>query len=424
MRVDHGLSRRAFLARGASSAALVASGVTLPGFLGRSARAAAQASESQSLLPSDSSILVIVQLSGGNDGLNTVIPFADDRYHRARPTLRAAAANSHRLGDTLALHPDMAALKRLHDSGRLATVTSVGYPNPDRSHFRAMDIWQTASLMPEDARDGWLGRAADRITSANREAEAPAALHLDNAALPLALHSQTTATPSVRSLDSLRLSTGARTAQEAMIAESQIAANQDLMYVQRVAVSACANARRIEQVSSRSTETGAYPNFGLAQRLRQIARLIEADFGARIYYTSLEGFDTHSGQSLVHGPLLRELSESLAAFDEDMRHKGLGDRVLCMTFSEFGRRLHENGSQGTDHGAAAPMFLLGAAVRPGVIGGDINLGVLEQGDMTHRIDFRSVYAAVLDGWLHVSSTEVLGSRHEQAPVLNAPFGHE
>ncbi len=403
-------SRRAFLQRTASTfsgAALIASGSTLPGFLIRSAHAAAR---DPSKSPSDSTILVIVQLTGGNDGLNTVIPFADDRYHNARPTLRSAAAGSHHLSDSLALHPDMVAFKRLHDGGLLSVITNVGYPNPDRSHFRAMDIWHTASLAPEQARDGWLGRSVDRLTSSLADdAPSPAALHLDDSALPLALQSQTNAVPSISSLDSLRLSAGARASESSLRAALSNPATDDLLFVRRVALSSCANARRIEQVAARNDSRDSYPSYPLASRLRQIARLIESDFGARIYYTSLAGFDTHSGQSLVHGSLLRELAESLAAFNADVSRLGLADRVLCMTFSEFGRRLNENGSQGTDHGAAAPMFLIGRNLHSGIIGSAPNLADLDQGDVRFQTDFRSVYAAVLERWLHLDSAAVLGA---------------
>ena len=420
------LSRRGFLTHALGGATLLAGGWALPGFLSRTACAAAAALQSGPATRggADETILVVVQLSGGNDGLNTVIPFRDDAYHRARPTLRVAPERVLRLSDTLGLHPDMTGFKRLYDEGLLSVVTDVGYPNPDRSHFRSMDIWHAAHARPEEVKDGWLGRLVD---AHGAERAAPLALQLDGGPLPLALRTQRLAMPSITSLDAFRLPAGAEAIEEAIAAprgnasaaSATGAAMDDLLFVQRLAVSSCATARHIEEVARehRRADAPAYPAYGLAERLRQIAMLIGADFGARIYYTSLNGFDTHARQALAHGPLLREFSESLAAFMDDMCQRGLSDRMLVMTFSEFGRRVKENGSQGTDHGAAAPMFVLGGACRAGVIGGAPDLSNLDDGDVRHRVDFRQVYAAVLRDWLRVDDRAVLAGAYEAVPVL-------
>ncbi|MBL8878501.1 MAG: DUF1501 domain-containing protein [Phycisphaerales bacterium] len=397
-------SRRVFLKSSIGGAALLAGGVSVPGFLARTARAAT--------CETGQRILVVVQLTGGNDGLNTVVPFRDDIYARLRPTLRISDAQALRLTDDLGLHPEMRGLKKLFDHGQLSIINNVGYPNPDRSHFRSMDIWHTANLIPEDARDGWLGRVVD---SESRETDAPGALHLASAALPLALRTQRQPVPSVESLEAFRLPDGA-TDLAGLIAAPRPSAADDLLYVQRVAVASCTNARRIESVLRNDRSDSSYPDFGLAGRLRQIAQLIGAEFGARVYYTSLDGFDTHARQALAHGPLLRELSESLAAFQADLAARGVAEQVLTMTFSEFGRRVAENGSQGTDHGAAAPMMVMGAACRAGVIGGPPKLDALVDGDVAHQIDFRSVYATVLDDWLQLKSTAILGKYHERLAI--------
>lgn len=400
-------SRREFLAHGAAGASLLATGLSLPGFLARTAWAAAPRR--------DSRVLVVVQLTGGNDGLNCVIPFRDDFYHRARPTLRVPEDRALRLTDELALHPDMVGFKRLFDDGWLSVVTNVGYPNPDRSHFRSMDIWHTALLEPERAADGWLGRVVDADTS---DAARPTALHLDDGALPLALKSRRHAVPSIRDVDALALPRSAEQVAAALDAPRP-GASDDLLYVQRVAVSSCANAARLANLKHEADAQAAYPAYGLGNRLRQIARLIAADFGPRVYYTTLGGFDTHARQALAHGPLLRELAESVAAFYVDLRARRLADRVLLLTFSEFGRRVAENGSQGTDHGAAAPMFLAGPACRPGVTGKPPDLANLVEGDVRHELDFRQVYACVLKDWLGMNDQAVLHGRFVSAGLLRA-----
>ncbi len=401
------ITRRDFVARGLGGTTLLASGVSLPGFLTRTAVAAPGAD--------DERILVVIQLTGGNDGLNTVVPFRDDEYHKARPTLRIRADQVLKLTDELGLHPDMAGFKRLHDDGLLAVVNNVGYPNPDRSHFRSMDIWHTADARPEAVDSGWLGRVVDRGAGPS---DVPRALHLDEGALPLALKNQRVAVPSLRNIDAFRLQGDTEDLQR-VIGASRRDASDDLLFVQRLAVSSCANARRLERVGAGSAVSSPYPDYRLALRLRQIAQLIGARFGPRIYYTSLDGFDTHARQALAHGPLLRELSDSVTAFYDDLRQRRIADRVVVLTFSEFGRRVGENGSQGTDHGAAAPMFVMGPAVRAGVVGGRPDLTRLIDGDVRHECDFRRVYAGVLRDWLAVDPDSILGRRFDPLAIIRS-----
>ena len=401
-------SRREFLRSGIGGASLLAAGGTLPGFLARTALA---------MTPRrDDRILVVVQLTGGNDGLNMVVPFADDRYQRARPTLRVRPEQALRLDDVLGLHPEMKALKRLFDDGRMSVVTNVGYPNPDRSHFRAMDIWHTADPELRSTADGWLGRFAD--LKATDDAAAPPALHLDGEALPLALKTRRAPVPSIRDIAAFRLPESAGEWSNLIAAPRENAA-ADLLFVQRVAVAGCANARRIEHLSQASTAEVPYPDYGLAQRLRQVAQLIGADFGPRVYYTSLGGFDTHARQALAHGPLMRELSESISAFQADLAQRGLEQRVALMTFSEFGRRVAENAGQGTDHGVAAPLLLVGAGVKAGIHGPPPDLENLLEGDVRHSVDFRSVYAAALEDWLGVAREPILGPGFAPAQLFVA-----
>lgn len=401
------LSRREFMVR--SGVTLAAASSSLPQVLARTSLALRGTSP-------DGRILVMLQLSGGNDGLNTVVPYRDDAYRRLRPTLAVGAGEVHRLNDAVGLHPQLEGLKALFDEGQLAVVQGVGYPNPNRSHFESMDIWHTADPTLVQRETGWLGRVLERDPALH-------ALHLDDSPLPLALRSPGGDVPAVRTIDSFRLSGGAdhgaRRAIERMLAarDATLEAGPaaEIEFVRRVAVSAVETARRLDKLPNDGP--GGYPALGLARRLREIARLIAADFGPRIYYTTLGGFDTHARQGTQHPNLLAELGRSVQAFYADLARQGLADRVLLMTFSEFGRRAQENASLGTDHGVAAPLFLCGPGVKPGVVGPAPDLSKLVDGDVPHSIDFRSVYSTVLDGWLNVPSAEILGRRFEPVELI-------
>lgn len=405
-------SRRQFLQRSAGAATILGSDYLLPRFLSESVQGVQPDPEGR--------ILILVQLSGGNDGLNMVVPYEDDRYHRLRPSLSQQASTVHPLQDGLGLHSDMRAMKDIWERGELRVVSNVGYPNPDRSHFRSMDIWHTARIDPEQAQTGWLGRAVDGWAQGTPgdigAAATPKALHLDSGPLPLALHARTRTVPSIASMDSFQLD-GDVDKLASTIAAKREPGSDDLLYVQRTALAACNNAKRIASVVEQGQTRPAYPNFGLARRLKEIASLIASDFGPRIYYTSLGGFDTHARQALAHGPLLRELSESVAALQTDLKRDKLDDKVLLMTFSEFGRRVKENGSRGTDHGAAAPMFLVGAGAKGGISGGVPDLGNLLEGDIPHTCDFREVYATVLRDWLGVEPSAILGAARPMEGLL-------
>ncbi len=402
------LTRRDFLTRSLAGSTILATGATLPGFLAHTARASA------GFGPGRERILVVVEMNGGNDGLNTVIPFRADDYYRARPTIALPRPDVLTLDDHLALHPAMRAFARLHERGWLAVCENVGYPNPDRSHFRSMDIWQSASPCPEESRTGWLGRAVDR----SERVDTPLALHLDGTALPAALRTTTRAVPSIEAIDAFRLDGDADAIERAASAD-RADASADLQFVQRTAVSSCRQARRLAALGVDPDAAARYPAHGLANRLAQIARLIGAEFGPRVYYTSMGGFDTHARQLATHASLLTELAESIGAFFADLEARRLHERVVVMTFSEFGRRVDENGSQGTDHGAAAPMFVAGPGVRGGIVGGVPDLADLGRGDLKHHVDFRSVYASVLDDWLGIPSRAILGASFPGLPILRS-----
>jgi uncharacterized protein (DUF1501 family) len=390
-------------------------GLTVPTFLSKTATAAPEAGKPGA----KDTILVVVQLTGGNDGLNTVVPYADEDYAKLRPTLNLPTAQLKKVNDQIGLHPGLGGLAKLLEDGALAIVQGVGYPNPNQSHFRSMDIWQSASTA-EGAAEGWLGRALKNLP-------APTSFHLAgaNEISPLALAGAPVRVPTLASLEDFQLRTspsgGAmeKKEQQAIIegaAKSSSGKPGLLDFVQRTAVNTYASSHRLQEVGKNYQPKVPYPSFALANRLKLAAQLIDANIGARLFYVSIDGFDTHANQLNTHATLLQQLSDSIAAFYKDMAARGHKDRILIMTFSEFGRRPYENGSKGTDHGAAAPMFLIGGRVKAGPIGKHPSLTDHHMGNLKHSLDFRQVYAAILDKWLGVSSKKVLGQAFERAEI--------
>jgi uncharacterized protein (DUF1501 family) len=407
------MRRREFLKFTAAGSSLVAFDGILPNFLGRTA---AQAPAAERAGARDT-ILVVVQLTGGNDGLNTVIPFNDADYARLRPTLRQT--NYHRINDRVAFHSSMNGLHSLLQDNAVCVVQGVGYPNPSQSHFRSMDIWQAASA-ERDLTEGWVGKALRHIPAA-------ASFHLanQNEAAPLALTGAPARVPSIGTLEDFQLrieaSNAADRRQQRQLLDrvSQPADSQPglLDFVQRTAVQTYASSRRLQEIGRNYQPRATYPQSALGNHLRLAAQLIDAGLGARLFYVTLDGFDTHAGQAGPHANLLRDVSDSITAFYRDLAARGHQDRLLIMTFSEFGRRARENGSRGTDHGSGAPMILVGGRVRSGVVGDHPSLSSLEDGNLRHHTDFRQVYATILDRWLGVPSRQVLGQEYRGVDVL-------
>jgi uncharacterized protein (DUF1501 family) len=419
------INRRDFLRLGLGGSTLLACGSTVPAFLANSACVLAQEQARQT-----GRVLVVVQLDGGNDGLNTVVPHRDDEYRRRRPRLALPANQLHRLNDDLGLHQSLQGFHRLHENRQLAVVQSVGYPNPNRSHFESMAIWHTARMNPDRNTTGWLARCLDR-RFAGPGGDSPA-LHISEGLLPQALHGSQRHVPSLASLEQFRRrlgipeGAGAADQRAALDEVGNRQRGQDgslLQFVERSTLITYASSARLEQVMNQGGQATGYPEFyGLARRLKLIAQLIKAGMGTSIYYTQIGGFDTHANQANLHANLLREVGDSLRAFLDDLQRAGQAERVVALVFSEFGRRLPENGSAGTDHGTAAPVFLLGPGVRPGVHGPNPNLRDLVEDDPRHAIDFRRVYATLLDQWLTCPSEPVLGGRFEHLQLLNVPRG--
>lgn len=387
------MNRRKFLSRTATGAALGSA----PSFWQHVARAASERPGP------DAPILVVVELTGGNDGLNTVVPYRDDHYHRSRPTLGIAARKVLKLDDNLGLHPAMTGLHKLWELGKLRVIANVGYPEPSRSHTRAMEIWQSGVLSPTPT-TGWLGRLSDVSTD-----HAPSCF-VGSSSTPLAVRGREVAPLALADLEGVKLQQGAHLATCTKDERATPSAHD----VEHALAAAAAIS---EKVSAIRVGPGTVDRRGLDANLDTIHTLIQAGAVSRVYYTSLSGFDTHASQEFAHADLLRKLSEALGQFQKRLETHKLDDRVVVLVFSEFGRRLAENGSKGTDHGAAAPVFLLGSPVAAGLLGGPPDLTDLDEGDIRFTVDFRDLYGSLLSDWLQVKPSQVIGREPSNRPIL-------
>jgi uncharacterized protein (DUF1501 family) len=358
-------------------------------------------------------ILVVVQLTGGNDGLNTVIPFTDDEYYKNRYSLGIGKNAVRKINDSLGFHSQMQGFAKLMDDGLLSVIQGVGYPQPNRSHFESMDLWHTAHNKHSRIPEGWLGKYFETIDQAG---DVPG-IHFGSEDQPLALAAPNVRVPSIRSLESFQLefmrSADHRQAVR-QLAERSASGDSLIDFLQTSTQSAIQTSQQIEKIVSTNKGKSSvnYPELPLGRKLQTIAQLIAGDLPSRVYYVSLDGFDTHANQPEAHGGLLGQLSNSIAAFTNDLQEQGNLDRVSVMVFSEFGRRVKQNASQGTDHGAAAPMFLVGGKVKAEVIGRHPSLTDLDDGDLKFHTDYRQVYATILEKWLGVDSEAILQQRFD------------
>jgi uncharacterized protein (DUF1501 family) len=391
-------TRRQFL----KHSALVSLAPLVPTFLSRSALATE--------IKSDDRILIVIQLDGGNDGLNTVIPHADENYARYRRELRIKDSDIIKLNDSIGLHPSLKPAAELFEAGRLSIVQGVGYPNPNRSHFESMAIWHHARLEAADHDgNGWLGRASERLP---RRASALAdSIYVGADSVPVALRGRRATSLAMQNEAELRLTSDATSQPSAATDPIDLTA-----FVQRSVAQSFAAARQFRE-SSPTDSSGDYPDSKLGEKLRLISRLIKLGGGTRIYYTAQPGYDTHAAQLTTHARLLDEFADALLAFLADLKTARLDDRVLVLAFSEFGRRVEENVSAGTDHGAAAPVFIAGPAVHHRLIGSHPSLTDLDQGDLKATIDFRQIYATLLHHWLNIAPHSVLDHHFDLIPLL-------
>jgi uncharacterized protein (DUF1501 family) len=390
----------------------------------------------------DSPILVVLQMAGGNDGLNTLVPFANDHYHRARPRIGLAADRVLKLDDNVGLHPALAGFKALFDAGQLGVVQGIGYPNPNRSHFRSTDIWMTAADSNQVEKHGWLGRYFDAncsgcdptvgvavgrqmpLAMAGKSAKGVAvdnpANYRFNAQTPTVAGEKDTTEESYRKLNMMD-ETGAAENSGSTIGgiSGALPAGSPLDFIERTALDAQVSSERIRAIASKVENKATYPGSQLANSLKLVAKLIGGGLPTRVYYVSQGGYDTHTNQPGTQDRLLRDLGDSVKAFTDDLKGQGNMERVLVMTFSEFGRRVAENANQGTDHGAASAMFLVGHKVKAGLLGEYPSLAPsdLFQGDLKFKVDFRSVYASVLQDWLKTRSEPVLGRKFSPLQIV-------
>ena len=418
---------------------------TVPAFLANtfsSLHAEAADKATQAATGRDSNILVIVQMAGGNDGLNTVVPFSNDHYHRARPRIGVAGNKALKLNDDIGLHPNLTGFKELYDAGQLSVIQGVGYPNPNRSHFRSTEIWETACDSDRVEQYGWLGRFFDNTCSG---CDPTVAVNIGRQ-MPQAFAAKNPKGVSLDSPQNYRFVSGerARAGEMSSTEESFRKLNQPdsemldnsgdtigalhgsikhsgsaLDFLERTALDAQVSSDEIRAISNRIENKATYPGNQLGNSLKLVAKLIGGGLPTRIFYVSQGGYDTHTNQANTHERLLRELSESMQAFVKDIKEQGNLSRVLVMTFSEFGRRVAENASGGTDHGAAAPMFMIGGKIKAGLLGQYPSLAPADlfQGDLKYSVDFRSAYAAVLENWLQTKSQAILGKKFSPLQIL-------
>jgi len=426
-------TRREFLRTGLLGGSL---SWTLPAFLSRTMQtlhAQADGALIQGVTGRDGNILVVLQLAGGNDGLNTVIPLGNDEYRKARPTLGITESSILKIDPTTGLHPSLSGLASAYQDGHLAIVQGVGYPNPNRSHFRSTEIWATAVDSDKSSTTGWIGRYFDNACSG-----CDASVGIATASqLP---QSFAATTPKgvlyqggggVKKKSSKKKGSNVPASDPSMISMEDDDAGEAggsigmlngpgnlgkmsaLDFLERTEMDAKVSQQEIANASAKAKNSVPFPSSRLGQNFAMISRLIAGGMPTRIYYLSLGGFDTHTQQTDAHSRLLKEMGDAVSAFLADLKAQGNLGRVSLMTFSEFGRRVKENASGGTDHGAAAPLFLAGGGIKAGLLGQMPSLSPndLFDGDVKYNTDFRSVYATVLEKHLGVKSE----------PILKKPF---
>jgi uncharacterized protein (DUF1501 family) len=361
-------------------------------------------------------VLVVCQLSGGNDGLNTVVPYAQKRYYTLRPTLGLDDANVLKIDDQIGFHPALDGLSELYREGKVAVIQNVGYPRPNRSHFESMAIWQSASP-DRTLRNGWVGRHLDHQMSDNPQ-NPVVALGLSTEK-PMALNARGASVPCFASLADLQNMVGDPDL-ERMLRQIQgrdAAIGSSTRVVQQANQSALDAMALLTKQLETYTPKQSYANDSFGNGFRQIAHLVATSPTTRIVYFSAGGFDTHARQAETHERLLRGFGNAVRSFQREMESIGRADKVVVLVFSEFGRRVAENNSQGTDHGAAAPMFLIGNRVKGGLHGPIPDLENLRDGDLRHTVAFRQVYAATLDQWIGGDSETVLGQKFDPVGVF-------
>ena len=411
---------------------------TMPGFIDRTFAELGNEARDKSVqfaTGKDDTILVVLQMAGGNDGLNTLVPFGDDAYHKARPRIGKSAKDLIKLGDGLGLNNSMPFLGTMFKEGQLGVVQGVGYPNPNRSHFVSTSIWETADTANRSG-TGWLGRYFDNAC----EGVDPTVGISFNKSTPESFGAIRNPGVSLSSPELYRWIHGGGDQAQAeeffselnqpMAADNRpidggsidmpaggkvggISGESNLDFLERVALDAQVSSKKILEVAAKHRTSVKYDGTPIARNLNLVSRMIAGGMPTRVYYVSHGGFDTHTNQVNSHDRLLGQLDSALKSFFTDLRKQGNEKRVVLMTFSEFGRRVSENASAGTDHGKASCMFVAGGGVRGGLYGKYPSLTQLSQGDLNHTVDFRNVYADLLGGWLKAPNIgKILGGDYK------------
>lgn len=370
-------------------------------------------------------ILIVIQLAGGNDGLNMVVPYADDAYAKLRPQIQVKAKDVLQLDAKIGFHNNMGELADMFKSGKVAIIQGVGYPEPNRSHFRSIEIWQTAE--PRKVKDtGWLGRYLDYAEPNKKNVSDTffPAINVDPI-LPKTLSGQKVIVPSVSNVSDFTFKADPRQEIDRL---AQISAFNDIYkdyklkrkYVEQlreVGLETTSASDYLNNIVKSYESTAVYPNDGFGRSLKFIAQMITGDVDCRVYNVTLDGFDTHTNEPNSQAQLLRRLSQGIKALYVDLAAHNIDKEVITMTFSEFGRRVAENGSRGTDHGTAAPMLIVGGGIKGGIYGDYPNLSDLQDGDLKYKIDFRNVYATILDRWMGADSKTILGDKFDQMDFI-------
>jgi uncharacterized protein (DUF1501 family) len=394
------MKRRDFL----KQSTLASSLVLVPSFL--------KAMESAKTNPFASKKLVVIQMSGGNDGLNTVVPYQNDIYYKSRPTIAIAKNEVLKASDALGFNPQMTALKNLYDKGYLTVINNVGYPDPDRSHFRSTDIWHTASNADEYLDTGWLGRYINQYGN-----KPYMGIEIDDS---LSLIMKGASINGIATKNAALLYRNMETPYFTKVLNVQSdvhLSEHNLGYLYKTMIEAKSSAKYIYETSKTYQSKISYPNNPFAGQLKTTAEFINAHLDTKVYYVSMGGYDTHANQLKTQEKQFTIFSESLEAFIKDLEQNDTFKDTLILVFSEFGRRVEQNAAGGTDHGAANNLFVIGKNIKTqGFYNGEPNLHTLdENGDIKFDTDFRSVYATILDKWLEINHMSIL---NKTVPVLN------
>lgn len=389
------LKRKEFLQVGS----LATASLMLPRFL--------KAFDGKTIVPPGNKVLVVLQFSGGNDGLNTVIPVRNDIYYKSRPKLGIEKSRALTLTDEVGLNPALPGFKDLFDEGNLGIINSVGYPNPDRSHFRSMDIWQSASDSNNYVYTGWLGRYLD--AQCNGCGRPTQAIEVDDV-LSLALKGDNIKGIAVK--DPKRLYNTSNEKYFNELSNAHENGEETVDYLYKTLSQTLSSADYIFEQSKLHPSSQLYPTTEISKNLKTISSLIMSDINTKVYYLSLGSFDTHVNQENQQRHLFTELNDGINAFVKDLKNNNRFDDVMLMTFSEFGRRVAQNASGGTDHGTANSMFFIsGGLQQKGLINAMPDLEDLNEGDLKHKVDFKNVYATVLNKWLNADDKKILGKKY-------------